>query len=193
MPRLQPLELEDAPAEAREFYALDEERYGYVLNNTKLYAYNVPVLRAMKAVVAGYAATSALPLSLKSLVRVRIALVNDCPFCADLHASIGLGDGLEEGKIAVLGSDAPGDRLSARERLAVEYADCVTITGRDVDDELFERLEAAFTAEEIIELTFTVAVENLFSKFHHALRVDAQGFCPVAIPRPEGSLAGGRA
>ena len=52
MPRLRPLERADAPADALPYYALDEERYGAVLNNTMLYAYNVPVLKAMKAVVA---------------------------------------------------------------------------------------------------------------------------------------------
>lgn len=184
MPRLTPLELEDAPEDAREFYALDEERYGYVLNNTKLYAYNVPVLRTMKAVVGGYAATSALPLWLKSLVRVRIATVNDCPFCADLHASIGLDDGLGREQLLSLGDYASSSVFSERERAALEYADCMTISGRDVDDELFERIRGAFSDEEIVELTFTVAIENLFSKFHHALRVEAQGFCPIAIPTP---------
>ena len=37
----------------------------------------------------------------------------------------------------------------------------------------------------MIELTFTIAVENFFSKFHHALRIEAQGFCAVPINDPE--------
>ena len=49
MPRLTPLERDEAPKEARRYYDADVERYGAVLNNTKLYAHNVPVLRAMHA------------------------------------------------------------------------------------------------------------------------------------------------
>lgn len=184
MPRLEPIEKSDAPPGALPYYELDEERYGKVLNNTKLYAYNLPVLETMKAVVAGYAKTSELPLSLKSLVRVRIALLNDCPFCADLHASIGLDSGLESEKLTGLRAPESLAGLSRRERLALEYADAVTLSDRDVSDELFEELRSEFTSPEIIELTFAIAVENLFSKFHHALLVEEQGFCPVALSTP---------
>jgi AhpD family alkylhydroperoxidase len=182
MPRIEPLERDEAPEEARKFYDLDEERYGYVLNNTKLYAYNVPVLETMKAVVGGYMATTALPIALKSLVRVRIALLNDCPFCADLHSSVGMNGGVTGEQLQALGAYESSPHFAERERLALEYADAITLSDADVDDELFGRVRAAFTEAEIIELTFTVAVENFFSKFHHALLVEAQGFCPVALP-----------
>jgi AhpD family alkylhydroperoxidase len=180
MPRVQPIEKETAPAEALAYYETDEQRYGQVLNNTKLYAYNMPVLETMKAVAAGYAKTTALPLSLKSLVRVRIAVLNGCPFCADLHSSIGIESGLESTKIGELGRWENDAELSERERLALEYADAVTLSGAEVSDELFEHLRKEFSEAEIIELTFTVAVENLFSKFHNALQVESQGFCSVA-------------
>jgi AhpD family alkylhydroperoxidase len=180
MPRLQPIEREEASAEALSFYETDEQRYGQVLNNTKLYAYNVPVLETMKAVAAGYAKTSELPLPLKSLVRVRIAVLNGCPFCADLHSSIGIESGLESTKIDGIATWENERELSERERLALEYADAVTLSNADVGDELFERLRREFSEPEIIELTFAIAVENLFSKFHNALQVESQGFCSVA-------------
>ncbi len=180
MPRLQPIEKEHAPADAREFFELDEERYGRVLNNTKIYAYNTPVLEAMKAVVSGYTKTNALPLALKSLVRVHIALVDGCPFCADLHASIGIGDGLAPRKLTSLHGDQ-SEEFDERERVALEYADAITLSDRDVTDELFERVRAEFTAPQIVELTFAIAVENLFSKFHNALGIAPQGFCPIEI------------
>jgi AhpD family alkylhydroperoxidase len=180
MPRLKPIEKEEASAEARPFYETDEERYGQILNNTKLYAYNQPVLETMKAVAAGYAKTKELPLALKSLVRVRIAVVNGCPFCADLHSSIGMDSGLEASKIGSVGTWEADAELGERERLALEYADVVTLSGEEVTDDLFERLRAQFSEAEIIELTFAIAVENLFSKFHNALEVESQGFCSVA-------------
>ena len=51
----------------------------------------------------------------------------------------------------------------------------MTITGRDVDDDLFARLRGAFADDALVELTATIAWENSSSKFNRALRVPSQG------------------
>jgi hypothetical protein len=51
----------------------------------------------------------------------------------------------------------------------------MTITGRDVDDAFFARLQAVFDDDAIVELTATIAWENFSSKFNRALRVESQG------------------
>jgi alkylhydroperoxidase family enzyme len=80
MPRLRPIEQEEAPVEAQRYYESDEERYGVALNNTKIYAYNVPVLRGAKALVGAFLETSAIPAAQKALIRLRVATLNGCPF-----------------------------------------------------------------------------------------------------------------
>ena len=50
----------------------------------------------------------------------------------------------------------------------------MTVTGRDVTDELFGRLRQFFNDDEIVELTEIVAWENASSKFNRALRVPSQ-------------------
>lgn len=50
----------------------------------------------------------------------------------------------------------------------------MTITGRDVSDELFARLRQFFDDDQIVELTEIVAWENASSKFNRALRVPSQ-------------------
>jgi len=69
--------------------------------------------------------------------------------------------------------------FSEAERLALEYAERITITGQRVDDALFRRLAAQFTEAQIVELTAAAAFENFRSKFNPALGVEAQGFCPL--------------
>ena len=69
--------------------------------------------------------------------------------------------------------------FSEAERLALEYAECVTITGRKVDDELFARLKQHFSEKQIVELTAAIALENFRSKFNPSLGIEAQGFCPL--------------
>lgn len=52
----------------------------------------------------------------------------------------------------------------------------MTITGRDVSDELFARLRRHYDDDQIVALTATIAWENFSSKFNRALRVPSQGF-----------------
>ena len=67
--------------------------------------------------------------------------------------------------------------FSADERVALEYAERVTHTDRQVDDELFTRLREHFTEPQLVELTAAIALENFRSKFNPTLGVEAQGFC----------------
>jgi alkylhydroperoxidase family enzyme len=60
------------------------------------------------------------------------------------------------------------------ERLVLELADAMTITGRDVSDELFARVRERFDDDAIVELTEVVAWENASSKFNRALRIPSQ-------------------
>jgi alkylhydroperoxidase family enzyme len=50
----------------------------------------------------------------------------------------------------------------------------MTITGRDVTDELFARLREFFDDDHIVELTELIAWENASSKFNRALRIPSQ-------------------
>ncbi|HEV8641607.1 MAG TPA: hypothetical protein VGV13_10970 [Methylomirabilota bacterium] len=76
-----------------------------------------------------------------------------------------------------VGRAAESDLFSDRERVALEYAEAMTVTGQKVTDELFERVGRQFAEPEIVELTAAVALENFRSKFNTALGIEAQGFC----------------
>ncbi|MGH7805182.1 MAG: hypothetical protein ACREQJ_12620 [Candidatus Binatia bacterium] len=52
----------------------------------------------------------------------------------------------------------------------------MTITGREVPDELFERMRVFYEEDAIVELTATIAWENCSSKFNRAMRIPSQGF-----------------
>jgi alkylhydroperoxidase family enzyme len=95
---------------------------------------------------------------------------------------VGRDNGVTDEKLLDLSNYEESPHYSARERLALAYADAITITTDDVDDELFGKVQAAYAPEEIVELTCTIAFENFLSKFHHALLIESQGFCPVRPP-----------
>ena len=58
--------------------------------------------------------------------------------------------GVGEEKIEQLADYAASPLYDERERAALEYADAITITGRDVGDELFARLRPCYTNDEIV-------------------------------------------
>jgi alkylhydroperoxidase family enzyme len=82
--------------------------------------------------------------------------------------------GVSDEKIEALANYATSDLYEPAERVALEYADSMTITGRDVSDDLFARLGTFYGEDEIVELTATIAWENSSSKFNRALRVPSQ-------------------
>ena len=102
---------------------------------------------------------------------------------------MGSNNGVSDEKLLAIHDYATDDAFSSDERLVLEYADGITLSSEDVSSELFARLAARFSPEEILELTFTVAYENFLSKFHRALRVESQGFCVIPAARLTRSTA----
>lgn len=82
--------------------------------------------------------------------------------------------GVSDEKIEALPDFANSDLYTEAERAALEFADSMTITGRDVSDELFARLRTFYDDDALVELTATIAWENSSSKFNRALRVPSQ-------------------
>jgi alkylhydroperoxidase family enzyme len=82
--------------------------------------------------------------------------------------------GVSDEKIDALSDFASSELYSDAERVALEFADSMTITGREVSDELFGRLRSFYDEDALVELTATIAWENASSKFNRALRVPSQ-------------------
>lgn len=73
---------------------------------------------------------------------------------------VGSDLGLTDAKLtAVVRWDDDPSLFDDDERLALEYTDAMTITGRDVSDELFARLRARWNDDELVELTEAIAWE----------------------------------
>jgi alkylhydroperoxidase family enzyme len=83
--------------------------------------------------------------------------------------------GVLDEKIDAIPDYATSPYYDEAERAALAYADAMTLTDRDVDDDLFARLRAHYDDDAIVELTATIAWENASSTFNRALRVPSQG------------------
>jgi alkylhydroperoxidase family enzyme len=84
--------------------------------------------------------------------------------------------GISAEKLEALNEYANSPLFSDAEKVALEYADAITDTRRDVDDELFARVQRHYDDDTIAEVTMIIAWENASSRFNRAFRIPSQGF-----------------
>nr|BBH94051.1 hypothetical protein KTA_22500 [Thermogemmatispora argillosa] len=62
--------------------------------------------------------------------------------------------------------------FTARELVALRFAEMMTTAARDIDEELWDELQAHFDDGEIIELAMVIGLFNCFNRFADALRIE---------------------
>ena len=82
-----------------------------------------------------------------------------------------MAQGLNEEKIGRLGAYRDDASFTARERVALEYAELMALEHTAIGDEFFGRLRAEFTDPEIVELTMAIGQYIGFGRFLHVLEV----------------------
>jgi AhpD family alkylhydroperoxidase len=164
----------------RPFFWKQKRKYGKVLLPALLWA-RVPKLFATVALLYGAIDRKRSPLSpiLRSLVTVRVSQINWCRFCVDINSLTLARRAGSMDKVEALEHWRESDLFDQKEKIALEYAEAITYSDQQVDDELFARLKTAFDEDEIIELTGLIAFQNLSSKFNSALDVPSQGLCKI--------------
>ncbi|MEX1206322.1 MAG: carboxymuconolactone decarboxylase family protein [Dongiaceae bacterium] len=164
----------------RPFFWKQRRKYGAVLDSALLWARSPRVFLGV-ALLYGAIDRKSSPLHpvLRSLVTVRVSQLNLCRFCVDLNMATLLKRGVPIEKVEALEDWSTSDLFDERERAALDYAEAVTLSDREVGDDLVERLSRHFGGDAIVELTALVAFQNMSSKFNSALSVPSQGFCRV--------------
>ena len=99
---------------------------------------------------------SILPVRVREAARMRIAQLNDCTVCLGFRADKVRAQGLGEDFYCAVGSP-DADVLSEQEQLAVEYAERFATDHTGIDDAFVERLRAAFTDPEVLDLTICLS------------------------------------
>jgi alkylhydroperoxidase family enzyme len=80
MPRVSEIEGDGGDPILQPIFAKDGELFGGPLNTTKIYAHRPGVLKAMRDMAAAIERGGLIPPQLRSLVYLKVALLNGCPF-----------------------------------------------------------------------------------------------------------------
>jgi len=123
-----------------------------------------------------------LPYRYTELAIVTVSKLNECSYCVAHHTPLLQVEGLSAAGVANVLDYADHPELTAIDKLVVEYAIAVTRTPQRIGDTMFERLRAAFTEAQLVELTLRIALCGFFNRFNDALQIDAESE-PVAGTR----------
>jgi AhpD family alkylhydroperoxidase len=168
----------------RLFFWKQRRTYGRVLEPGLLWGRS-PWVFAAVALLYGALDRRSSPITaaLRSLVTVRVSQINHCAFCVDINSATLAKRGVPMEKIEALRDWRGSASFTDEERLALDYAEAMTLNR--VDDDLRQRLRQRWNEDTIVELTGLIAFQNLSSKFNAALAVPSQGFCrvPTALPK----------
>jgi alkylhydroperoxidase family enzyme len=126
--------------------------------------------------------SSSLSLREFEAARTRMAQINDCTLCLDWRSGRDVevrtdeADTIDEEFYAHVG-DHTWSGFSERERLAAErYA----LDHTNIDDDMWQRLHAAFTDDELVDLGVCVGSWLAYGRFNRVFDID--GACRIPLP-----------
>ena len=129
-----------------------------------------PVIKAMYALETPLQ-NSGLEPKLRELVKARASQINGCAFCIDMHTKDARAHGETEQRLYALSAWRETPFFTDRERAALEWTEHLTlIAGRDVPDDLYARVRAQFSEEELAKLTLAVVQINGWNRFAISFR-----------------------
>ncbi len=138
-----------------------------------------PAYKAMLALEQAVV-DSGMDKELLDLVRLRASQINGCAFCINLHGHDLKKAGVADQRIWLLNAWREAPVFSDRERAALEWTESVTLIANDrVPDDVYERVRAQFSEDEIVQLTLAIVAINGWNRFGVALR----SAVPVDTPK----------
>jgi AhpD family alkylhydroperoxidase len=117
-------------------------------------------------------AKSTLGPALMELVQTRVSQINGCAFCLDMHARDLRKHGETWQRINSLSTWREAGFYSERERAALNWAETMTrLADQHGDhDGAFDGLKDLFSEQEIVELTWTIALINSWNRMAVGMR-----------------------
>ena len=91
--------------------------------------------------------------------------------------------GVPDDKLQAIDRYAEHPGFTERERVALAYAEMVTISPNDITDAQFADVRRHFTEREIVELTLQAAFENFRARANRSLRIEDDGFAKIPVAK----------
>jgi AhpD family alkylhydroperoxidase len=169
MARVPYIEEQDHPELAPLVARIKAER-GKVLDLYKVMLNSPAVMEGWLAFFTAIRQKTKLGGRYRELAIMRVAILNGADYEYRAHLPFALKEGATNEQIAALKAWQVSPLFDATERAVLAYTDTMTKEVQ-VPDELFAEVQKHFDAQDLVELTATIAGYNLVSRFLVAMQI----------------------
>jgi AhpD family alkylhydroperoxidase len=118
-----------------------------------------------------YLEHSSIEPKLMHLLKLRASQINGCAFCIDMHSEDARASGYTEQRLYELNAWRETPFYSDRERAGLEWTEALTLVAEThAPDAAFEALKGHFSEQEIVDLTYLIAVINTWNRIAIGMR-----------------------
>jgi len=173
MPRIAPLDPDQAPKEIAEIFEELKKTKWRIPTMYRVLAHHPGILQAHESYFDAVMNKGVLDRKLKEKVAFKVAALNGCEYSTASHYRYALKCGATETEMKAVASMTTA-AMDLREAIALQLAAAMNASGKDVSTELFEKLHVHFTPNEIIELLAIVGLMAFASRLADALALEAE-------------------
>lgn len=147
-----------------------------MLEPLELYALEPGLLRAYGQLERATSKLGRLDDRHMTLATLKTSTMVTCEYCIDIGSQISRQLGLTDAELLALPTYRTSALFDETDRLVMDYAVGMSSTPASVSDELFAALRERFDEGQILQLTHTIAMENMRGRFGIGLDIGAAGF-----------------
>ena len=173
MTRITPVNLDNAPKNIVEIFEELKKTKWRIPTMYRVLAHNPSILKAHESYFDAVMNNGTLDRKLKEKVAFKVAHLNGCEYSTASHRRYALKCGATEEEMFAV-ETMKTDSMTSNESVALELAVEMNSSGKMVTSELFARLNAHFSASEIIELLATVGLMIFASRLADALALEPE-------------------
>jgi AhpD family alkylhydroperoxidase len=127
--------------------------------------------------IENYINESTLDLQLLELMRLRVAQINKCAYCIDMHYKELKHTGETELRMSTLSVWNETSVFTEKEKTVLLFTEALTeISKKEVSTEIFNSLTKFFTTEEICNLTFAISQLNTWTRLVRTFKFKAGNY-----------------
>nr|WP_300047083.1 carboxymuconolactone decarboxylase family protein [uncultured Nocardioides sp.] len=127
-----------------------------------------------------YVSTASVSKQLAELIKVRVAQVNGCAYCIDVHTTDARKHGESETRLYALAAWRESPAFEPSERAVLALTDAVTLISQSgVPDEVWRDVGEHYSEREVADILHTIITINAFTRLAVATRMVAGQSKPV--------------
>jgi len=127
--------------------------------------------------IENYIKESTLDLQLLELMRLRVAQINKCAYCIDMHYKELKHTGENELRMSTVSVWNETLFFTDKEKAVLQFTESLTeISKKDISNEIFESLTTFFNTEEICNLTLAISQLNTWTRLVRTFKFTAGNY-----------------